>query len=295
MGMKKKEGRNFVLSGREYEGYKWFKPLLVILLTAVFFAVLLGFVVLAAILAGQMTGVSPAAILSGNSGGYDNIDMYSPVGAIMNIGSVAVSLLAFFLATLVVRYRSFGTYQSVTGKWRMRHFLIYFAIGLIIVALPLIILSFIEGEVTGQIHFTVAGFIICVVLGFFQCCAEEHIFRGLLMQTFGGWTRITIVAIILQAVPFALIHPYNLTGKISVLLSGILMGVMVYFTGGLEASCAYHILNNVTLYIISGFGVQTVATDLKITNLLTDILIQGVFIAVTAFLARKINGKTTVE
>ena len=73
------------------------------------------------------------------------------------------------------------------------------------------------------------------------------------------------------------------------------MGVMVYFTGGLEASCAYHILNNVTLYIISGFGVQTVATDLKITNLLTDILIQGVFIAVTAFLARKINGKTTVE
>ena len=97
MGMKKKEGRNFVLSGREYEGYKWFKPLLVILLTAVFFAVLFGFVVLAAILAGQMTGVSPAAILSGNSGGYDNIDMYSPVGAIMNIGSIAVSLLAFFL------------------------------------------------------------------------------------------------------------------------------------------------------------------------------------------------------
>ena len=44
-----------------------------------------------------MTGVSPAAILSGNSGGYDNIDMYSPVGAIMNIGSIAVSLLAFFL------------------------------------------------------------------------------------------------------------------------------------------------------------------------------------------------------
>jgi Lyzozyme M1 (1,4-beta-N-acetylmuramidase) len=42
--------------------------------------------------------------------------MYSPVGAIMNIGSIAVSLLAFFLATLVVRYRSFGTYQSVTGK-----------------------------------------------------------------------------------------------------------------------------------------------------------------------------------
>ena len=57
----------------------------------------------------------------------------------------------------------------------------------------------------------------------------------------------------------------------------------------------YHILNNATLYIISGFGVQTVATNLKITDLLTDILIQGVFIAVTAFLARKINGKTTVE
>ena len=111
------------------------------------------------------------------------------------------------------------------------------------------------------------------------------------MQTFGGWTRITTVAIILQAVPFAIIHPYNITGKISVLLSGILMGVMVYISGGLEASCAYHILNNVTLYIINGFGIQTVSTNLNISDLVFDVLVQGAFIVLIVFLTGKIGEK----
>lgn len=291
MCMKRDEDPNFVLFGREYEGYRWFKPLQVILLTIVFYAVLLGIVLLMAFLAGQLSGISLGEILSGNSGGYDTVDMYSPVGAIMNIGSIAVSLPALFFATLVVGYRPFGSYQSVDGKWRMRHFLIYFVMGLIVVALPLIVSSFIKGEATGEIHFTVAGFIICVVLGFCQCCAEEHIFRGLLMQTFGGWTRITIVSIVLQAVPFAVIHPYNITGKLSVLISGILMGVMVYISGGLEASCAYHILNNVTLYIINGFGIQTVSTNLNISDLVFDALIQGVFIVLIVFLTDRIKEK----
>ena len=111
------------------------------------------------------------------------------------------------------------------------------------------------------------------------------------MQTFGGWTRITIVSIVLQAVPFAIIHPYNITGKLSVLISGILMGVMVYISGGLEASCAYHILNNVTLYIINGFGIQTVSTNLKISDLVLDALIQGVFIILIVFLTGRIKEK----
>jgi membrane protease YdiL (CAAX protease family) len=287
--MKKNEGSNFVLSGREYEGYRWFKPLQVILVTAAFYVVLLGVVLLMVFLVGRMSGKSLGETLSGNSGGYDTVDMYSAVGAIMNIGSIAVSLPALFLATLVIRYRSFGSYQSVRGKWRMRHFLIYFGIGLIAVTLPLIIGSFIKGEATGTIHFTIAGFIICVVLGFCQCIAEEHIFRGLLMQTFGGWTRVSIFAIILQAIPFAIIHPYNITGKISVLLSGILMGVMAYISGGLEASSAYHILNNVTLYIINGFGIQTVSTNLNISDLVFDFLLQGVFIVLIFFLGGKIK------
>ena len=109
------------------------------------------------------------------------------------------------------------------------------------------------------------------------------------MQTFGGWTRITIVSIVLQAVPFAVIHPYNITGKLSVLISGILMGVMVYISGGLEASCAYHILNNVTLYIINGFGIQTVSTNLNISDLVFDALVQGVFIVVIVLLGGKIK------
>ncbi len=228
------ESKNFALSGRGYEGYRWFKPLLVILLTAAFYGFLLGAVLVIAMLTGLMSGINPGEILSGQSTGYDDIDFYTPVGAILNIGAVAVLLPALFFATKIIRYRPFGSYQSVTGKWRMRRFLIYSAAGLIFVAIPLIINSLVNGDITGEIHFTIAGFVLCIFLGICQCMAEEHIFRGLLMQAFGSWTKIAIVAIILQAVPFAIIHPYNITGRISVLLSGILMGVMACISGGLE-------------------------------------------------------------
>ena len=108
------------------------------------------------------------------------------------------------------------------------------------------------------------------------------------MQAFGSWTKIAIVAIILQAVPFAIIHPYNITGRISVLLSGILMGVMACISGGLEASSAYHIFNNVTLYIISGFGVKTVSTNLGIPELIFDCVVQMVFILLIFLLGKKV-------
>ena len=67
------------------------------------------------------------------------------------------------------------------------------------------------------------------------------------------------------------------------------MGVMAYISGGLEASSAYHILNNVTLYIINGFGIQTVSTNLNISDLVFDFLLQGVFIVLIFFLGGKIK------
>ncbi len=57
----------------------------------------------------------------------------------------------------------------------------------------------------------------------------------------------------------------------------------------LGSASAYHILNNVTLYIINGFGIQTVSTNLNISDLVFDFLLQGVFIVLIFFLGGKIK------
>ena len=71
--------------------------------------------------------------------------------------------------------------------------------------------------------FTLVGFAVVTILGPLQCIAEEYAFRGLLMQTLGSWFRLPIIAVIIQAVVFAVMHPYNTIGQIGILSSGLVL------------------------------------------------------------------------
>ena len=57
-----------------------------------------------------------------------------------------------------------------------------------------------------------------------------------IMQTFGSWFKIPILAIILQAVIFAAVHGYNSLGIIAVFISGIVFGFFTWKTNGIEVS-----------------------------------------------------------
>ncbi|WP_407377418.1 CPBP family intramembrane glutamic endopeptidase [Methanobrevibacter sp.] len=70
------------------------------------------------------------------------------------------------------------------------------------------------------------------------------------MQAFGSWFKIPIVAIILQAILFGIIHvQYNIMGMICILTSGIIYGFVTWYTKGLEVSSALHAVNNFTAFI----------------------------------------------
>ena len=75
------------------------------------------------------------------------------------------------------------------------------------------------------------------------------VFRGFLMQTFGSWFRIPIIAIIIQALVFTSLHQYDIVGLTSILISGLLFGLIAWYTRGLEISTALHTANNLAAFL----------------------------------------------
>jgi len=89
----------------------------------------------------------------------------------------------------------------------------------------------------------------------FQAVAEELVFRGYLMQVLGSVVRQVWFPIVTTAVIFALFHGTQngwLFG--SRLVFGLVAGVLVWRTGGLEAGIAIHIVNN---WVAFGLAIVT--------------------------------------
>ncbi len=97
---------------------------------------------------------------------------------------------------------------------------------------------------------TTRNFLIIIVLTTpLQAAAEEYLFRGYLTQAFGGWFGSRAVAVVGPALLFALAHgSQSLPIFFDRFAFGVVAGVLVVATGGLEAGIAYHVLNNFLAY-----------------------------------------------
>jgi len=89
-----------------------------------------------------------------------------------------------------------------------------------------------------------------------QAAGEEFLFRGYLLQATGAIGQRAVYAVIGSALVFALMHgTQNLPLFVDRLGFGLLAGVLVVATGGLEASIAAHAVNNVFAFsyaVLSG-------------------------------------------
>lgn len=78
-----------------------------------------------------------------------------------------------------------------------------------------------------------------------QAAGEEYVFRGYLTQAFGGLVRSPWLAVLGPALLFALAHgaqdPPVFFDRFAF---GVVSGLLVILTGGLEAGIAMHVLNN---------------------------------------------------
>lgn len=96
-------------------------------------------------------------------------------------------------------------------------------------------------------------FVIVLLLTPFQAAAEEYLFRGYLTQAIGSLfpargveMASRTVAVVIPALIFALMHGIGQEAPVFVdrFAFGVVAGVLVIATGGLEAAIAMHVLNN---------------------------------------------------
>lgn len=271
---------------KRFTAYKWYKPLLVTLLAGViYFGFSLVLMIFCYVLAANQ-GIDFQQLAAS---GYDNLDAYSVLGALLSLGSIAIAIPALMLGNRIINYRSFSSYSSTRGGFNYAIFFKCFAVSLITVVLPIVVISLITTQERGAVRFSTLGFIFCTVLVPLQCCAEEYVFRGHLMQMFGSWIKFPVIPIILQTVFFAAAHPYNVTGVISVGIMGLVLGICAFITKGLESSCALHIANNMTAFYLSGFGIGGVKTNVEITDLISVVIFIGLYLAFIIFADKKLG------
>ena len=277
-----------------FSPYKWYKPLLTILIgAAVWFLLGSPFTFLTtATLEAIKNGTSVAAAAKG---GYDGFDAYSVLGALANFGAIAMFLPAILIANRIVNARPFSSYSSSRGGFNWAAFFKSLGISVVLYVIPLAAFTLFTEPNTGNIRFTVFGFIVCTILCPLQCVGEEYLHRGFLMQTFGSWFKFPVIAIILQSVVFAAMHPYNWIGVANVFTIGIILGLCAYFTKGLEGSCALHIVNNMTTFYLSGFGIGAVHTEQSIAEWSIPSCLALLFLGFMIFASKKLGWFSKVK
>ena len=266
---------------RRFISYRWFKPLLAGLLFAVLYlGSNVAIVLLGALNQGGLESVMKIA------GSYDTMDVSSGLGILLNLGSLAVAIPLLALTALIVRDRPFSSYSSARGGWDWSVFGRMMLLALLVCGVPNLVWILLDhGPLNNQ--FTIATFLLLTVMGPLQCIAEEYMFRGLLMQTFGGWFRIPVIAVVLQALIFMAMHPYNLTGKLTILATGCMMGLMAWISRGIEASSAIHIVNNMVAFYADGLGLGAIGSEVSSLDLVVTLIIDAVYVAVLLVLRKK--------
>ncbi|GGH62114.1 CPBP family intramembrane glutamic endopeptidase [Rothia aerolata] len=238
--------------------HRWWKPLIEALIGGPIFVVL-----------SILVAIPYMVYLFQSSGSANEMDfalqdlqnraVEYPADFLMVFLSIVIMWPCLLIARICMGPKPWGLIHSVLGRIRWSWLALCVAISLVFyVIVPVTIELLAGGELAPEPHahgnrlLLMLGLVLLVVP--FQCYAEELVFRGYLMQTVGRWLKHPAWAIILPAPLFMLGHAYDFWGQASILVMGLAAGFMVWYTGGLEAGIAMHVVNNLYLMILGVLG-----------------------------------------
>jgi membrane protease YdiL (CAAX protease family) len=249
--------RTFLQAMRSRD-WRWWRPLLGLLLFGVVFSVADVVVVLVAV----VTRVSPDLALE---------NLIDPVTLLVTNLTLIVGIPTVWLAWAVAHGMGTGWSSSVQARMRWRLFvpltwraLTTLGVG---VALTVVIGIGVEpDDVTGPV--SGYGWLLLVVLFTtpLQSAAEEYVFRGYLSQAIAGWIKApragAVLAALITATLFSLAHvPPDFLTFFDRFAFGLAASAVVWLTGGLEAAIVLHAVNNVLIFLLAGALGEAVATD----------------------------------
>lgn len=270
--------RDYITYPRRFKAYRWYKPLLVAVLFAVFLLISMFGIEL-------ITKVIFKTVVSDH--GYDDMDFYSAPGAFYNGAMAAIVIPCLIFAALIVKDRPVSSYFSSMGGWRWKNFFRMLGVGFVVFGIPSIIRFALKGN-TG-IRFTLGGFLILSLFVPLQGVAEEMMYRGFIMQTAGSWFNMSLVGLIVQILCFTLTHNYNIIGVIGIAVSALIYGLTCVFSKGIEAPSALHILNNMTEIYMAGFGFGAVSAVQTVPETLFNLFFKILFFLFVLYAAKKLH------
>lgn len=195
----------------------------------------------------------------------------TPAGlAVLNV-SLAASIPAAALVMWALHRLKPRWLSSVGPSIRWRYFFVCLVLSVFALAASLGVAMLVPqpdgGEVIGELNdFTAqtrAFLLVIVLLTPLQAAGEEYLFRGYLTQAFGSLFRHRTLAaglaVLGPAVLFALAHgAQSAPVFLDRLAFGVIAGILVIRTGGLEAAIAMHVLNNFVAFGLAlAFGDMT--------------------------------------
>jgi uncharacterized protein len=204
------------------------------------------------------------------------VDNPTPLGLALVFLSLSLMIPVIWLLVRVIHGLKPGWTTSVRPRFRWGLFAVALAASFIamfarvLVSAALLPVGSEEIPTTELVPWsnTVRDFLLIIfLLTPFQAAAEEYVFRGYLTQAFGGWfgAKLSrVVAVLGPALLFAIAHGLNqdLPVFFDRFAFGVVAGILVQITGGLEAGIAAHILNNVaSLGIAVAFGLMEQALE----------------------------------
>jgi membrane protease YdiL (CAAX protease family) len=248
---------------RALPGYRWWKPLVALVITGVFWiifttiVVLIGVVIAAA--QGRITFDSTQGAMSQTLSLFGVVDAGNPLSVSVGLIGVATLLPATLLGYRIVGLRPLSVLRSVQFRirWRWLAFCFLPALAITVAATLIEMLLFPLFQGGGGIvapTISLGTFLICVlvilVVTPLQAAAEEFAFRGLVTQMFGSWLRPAWLVIVISAIPFAAAHTQYLGwATLDVTFFALTAGFVTWRTGGIEAGIALHAVNNTVAFL----------------------------------------------
>jgi membrane protease YdiL (CAAX protease family) len=195
---------------------------------------------------------------------------------------------------------------SVAGRMRWRWLLVCFGLSVVALLATLLVSALLPsagdaGDVGGDLNTftsTTRDFMVVILLLTpLQAAGEEYAFRGYLTQVVGGLFGRRWVAVVVPALLFALAHgAQDAPVFFDRFAFGLVAGILVIATGGLEAGIAMHVLNNFLAFGLAlAFGDMTDALNASggswwmIPTTLTQSL---VYLGLVTFVARRMGVAT---
>jgi membrane protease YdiL (CAAX protease family) len=238
-----------------------------------------------------------------------DFDDPTPLGlAYLNI-ALACAILVTWLLNRVLHGIRPAWLASVLPRIRWRWMLVCFGLSIVALFATLVVSAFLPAqgestEMSGQLNdftSTTRNFLLVVLLLTpLQAAGEEYAFRGYLTQAFGGLFGREWAAVLLPAILFAVAHgSQSAPIFFDRLAFGLVAGVLVVRTGGLEAGIAMHVLNNWLAFGLAlAFG--DMASSLNPTGgswwTIPVTLTQSLgYLAIVLFFARRRGLRTTTS